>query len=145
VARDLGPIGFADSDRVAFYRRPTYKHTYKSEFDVSNLTTLPRVDVTYDYQEQDGAAIDAFVAAGAKGIVLTGSNADAVKRGQAKGVVFVQSDRKGSGRVVKSDKVAARGVITADNLNPQKSRVLLRLALTKTTDPKVIQRMFDEY
>jgi L-asparaginase len=30
-------------------------------------------------------------------------------------------------------------------LNPQKSRVLLRLALLKTQDPKTIQRYFDEY
>jgi L-asparaginase len=145
VARDLGPIGYADSDRVAFYRRPTYRHTTRSEFDVSALTTLPRVDVTYAYQESDATAIDAFVKAGAKGIVLTGSDAEAVKRGQASGVVFVQSDRKGSGRVVESEKVAARGIVTSDNLNPQKARVLLRLALTRTTDPREIQRLFNEY
>jgi L-asparaginase len=30
-------------------------------------------------------------------------------------------------------------------LNPQKARVLLRLALLKTSDPKAIQRYFDEY
>lgn len=145
VSRDLGPIGFADSDRIAFYRKPIYRHTYKSEFDVSKLTSLPRVDVTYDYQESDGAAIDAFVNAGAKGVVLTGGNAEAMKRGQAKGVVFVQSDRKGAGRVMESTRVFERGVVTSDNLNPHKARILLRLALTKTTDLKEIQRMFNEY
>lgn len=145
IARDLGPIGYADSDRIAFYRKPTYRHTTRSEFDVGKLTTLPRVDVTYAYQESDGAAIDAFVKSGAKGVVLTGGDAEAVKRGQAAGVVFVQSDRKGSGRVVESERVASRGVVTADNLNPQKARVLLRLALTRTTDPKEIQRLFNEY
>jgi L-asparaginase len=145
IARDLGPLGFADADRIVFYRQPLYRHTYKSEFDISALTELPRVDVTYGYQEADGAAIDAFVAAGAKGIVLSGGNAEAVKRGQAKGVLFVQSDRKGSGRVMLSARVAERGSVTSDNLNPQKARILLRLALTKTTDPKEIQRMFNEY
>jgi L-asparaginase len=145
VARDFGPLGYADSDRIAFYRRPTLRHTARSEFDVSALTELPRVDVTYAYQEADGAAIDAFVKAGAKGIVLTDNDAEAVKRGQAAGVVFVQSDRKGSGRVVESEKVAARGVVTADNLNPHKARILLRLALTRTQDPKEIQRIFNEY
>jgi L-asparaginase len=115
---------------------------------VSKLSTLPKVDIAYGYQEADRAAIDALVAKGAKGIVLddsTASFAKAVKKGQAKGVVFVQSDRKGSGRVVLSDKSAKRGVVTADNLNAQKSRVLLRLALTETSDPKVIQRIFSEY
>lgn len=145
VARDLGPLGYADSDRIVFYRKPIYRHTAKSEFDVSGLATLPRVDVTYAYQESDAVAIDAFVAAGAKGVVLTGGNADAVKRGQAKGVVFVQSDRKGAGRVVTSERQMERGIVTSDNLPPHKARVLLRLALTKTTDPKEIQRIFNEY
>jgi len=138
-------MGVADPDIVKFYSEPTRRHTFKSEFDISKLDDLPRVDVTYAYQESDGAAINAFVAAGAKGVVLTGSDADAVKKGQSKGVVFVQSDRKGAGRVVESERSAQRGIVTSDNLNPQKARVLLRLALTKTTDPKEIQRMFNEY
>lgn len=145
VARDMGPLGYADSDRVVFYRKPTYRHTTKSEFDVSSLKDLPRVDVTYVYQESDGTAIDAFVAAGAKGVVLTDSNEKSIKAGQKKGVVFVMSDRKGSGRVVESEKQAAKGLVTSDNLNPHKARILLRLALTKTSDPKEIQRMFNEY
>ena len=37
------------------------------------------------------------------------------------------------------------GLVASLDLNPQKSRVLLRLALTKTNDPKQIQKMFDEY
>jgi L-asparaginase len=145
VAREVGPLGYADSDRIVFYRKPVYRHTTRSEFDVTNLETLPRVDVTYAYQESDGAAIDAFVAAGAEGIVLTSSDRDAVERGRARGVVFVNSDRKGSGRVMLSDRVAARGLVTADNLPPHKARMLLRLALTKTKDPAEIQRMFNEY
>ncbi|MDR3415301.1 MAG: type II asparaginase [Nevskia sp.] len=148
VSRDLGPIGFADSDRIVFYRNNLRKHTDQSEFDVGTLTSLPKVDIVYGYQEADRAPIDALVKGGDRGIVLDDSAAsftDAVKEGRAKGVVFVQSDRKGSGRVVLSEKVAARGVVTADNLNAQKSRVLLRLALTKTSDPKEIQRIFNEY
>lgn len=145
VARDLGPLGYADSDRIVFYRKPLYRHTTRSEFDIASLNELPRVDVTYAYQESDGTAIDAFVAAGAKGVVLTGSNPESVKKGQAKGVVFVQSDRKGAGRVVESARQLERGVATSDNLPPHKARVLLRLALTKTSDVKEIQRMFNEY
>ena len=146
--RDLGPIGFADSDRIVFYRRLLYRHTHKSEFDVSQLTDLPKVDIVYGYQEGGREAVDAFIAAGAKGIVLDDSApgfAAAIKDGRAKGVVFVQSDRKGSGRVLESPRSLERGVVTADNLNAQKARQLLRLALTKTTDLKEIQRMFDEY
>jgi L-asparaginase len=145
VARDFGPLGYADSERIAFYRKPLTRHTHKSEFDIAALEALPRVDVIYSYQESDRVAIDAFVAAGAKGVVLTGGGGDAVKDGQARGVVFVSSDRKGSGRVVESERSASRALVTADNLPPHKARILLRLALTKTTDPKEIQRMFNEY
>lgn len=145
VARDLGPLGFVDSDRVVFYRRPLYRHTMTSEFDVGGLTELPRVDVTYVYQESDATAIDAFVAAGARGMVVTGGDREAIERGQAEGVVFVRSDRKGSGRVMLSERAAADGVVTSDNLPPHKARILLRLALTQTGDPAEIQRMFNEY
>jgi L-asparaginase len=145
VARDVGPLGFADSDRISFYRRPLYRHTHRSEFDVASLETLPRVDVTYAYQESDDTAIDGFVAAGANGIVVTGGSRAAIERGQKAGVVFVQSDRKGSGRVMQSERAAERGVVTSDNLPPHKARILLRLALTQTKDPKEIQRIFNEY
>ena len=148
VSRDLGPIGFADMDHIVFYRNLLYRHTYKSEFDVDNLKELPKVDIVYWYQEGGREAVDAFIAAGAKGIILDDSApgfAAAVKDGRAKGVVFVQSDRKGSGRVLESPRSGERGVVTADDLNAQKSRQLLRLALTKTTDIKEIQRIFDEY
>jgi L-asparaginase len=148
VARDLGPIGFTDSDRIAFYRNSLKRHTYKSEFDVKGMTTLPKVDIVYGYQEADRAAIDALVAAGAKGIILDSSApayADAIKDGRGKGVVFVSSDRKGSGRVLLSEKAAQQGRVTGDNLNAQKARILLRLALTKTSDMNEIQRMFNEY
>jgi L-asparaginase len=148
VARDFGPLGYADSDRVVFYRKPIYKHTFKSEFDVSALTALPKVDIVYGYQEADRATIDGLVAAGVKGIIITDSSPayqDAVKDGQAKGVIFVSGDRKGSGRVVESARSVERNMVTADNLNSQKARILLRLALTKTSDPKEIQRIFNEY
>jgi len=145
VSRDVGPLGFADSDQIVFYRHLTYRHTFKSEFDIDKLTTLPRVDVEYTHQDADRVAVDAFVAAGAKGVILTSGLKEAVKDGQAKGVVFVASDRKGSGRVGESEKQAAKGIVTSDSLPPHKARILLRLALTKTTDPKEIQRMFNEY
>jgi len=147
-SRDLGPIGFADSDRVVFYRNLLYRHTYKSEFKIDNLNELPKVDIAYGYQEGGREAVDAMIKAGAKGIVLDDGApgfAAAVKEWRAKGIVFVQSDRKGSGRVLEGPRSLDRGVVTADNLNAQKSRQLLRMALTVTTDPKEIQRIFDSY
>jgi len=148
VDRDIGPLGFTDSDRVVFYRTPLSRHTSNSEFDVSILETLPMVDIVYGYQEASAAPLEALITAGAKGIILN-DGAPSFKKGSLKalseGIVVVQSDRKGSGRVVLSEHSAGRGVITADSLNAQKARVLLRLALTKTTDAKEIQRIFNTY
>ena len=61
------------------------------------------------------------------------------------GVVVVRSGRVGAGRVIRDDNWQEPGLVTpADNLSPQKARIL-QLALTKTTNPDEIQKMFDEY
>lgn len=103
----------------------------------------------------DATLIDAAAKAGAKGIVIAGvgdgnmTNAalDAVTALAREGVVIVRSTRVVSGIVkrnveVDDDKL---GFVASMELNPQKARVLLALALTKTTDVKDIQRMFNEY
>ena len=59
--------------------------------------------------------------------------------------VVVQSSRVGSGRIVRGNNWYESGMVVADNLNPQKAALLLTLALTRTSDPDDIQRMFDEY
>jgi len=99
--------------------------------------------------------LDAAVAAGAKGIVHAGTGDGSlyseVKLGlidsQKKGVVIVRSSRTGNGTVARNgeaddDKL---NFVASDNLNPQKARILLMLALTKTNNPKVIQEMFYKY
>lgn len=148
ISPDMGPIGYTDSDRVVFYRDIILRHTANSEFDVLSLETLPQVDIVYGYQEASAAPIPALVADGIKGLILcssSGSFRSEIKRAQAEGVVVVNSDRKGAGRVVLSDGKAANGIVTADNINAQKARILLRVALTKTTNPEEIQRIFNEY
>ena len=99
----------------------------------------------------DGAAIDAFVAAGARGIVSAGTGAgrptpgedDALTRATEAGVVVCQSSRVGSGRVVRAPALARRRMVAAGDLQPWKARVLLQLSLTLTHDPDEIQSLFD--
>ena len=69
-----------------------------------------------------------------------------MKKAAKAGVIVVQSSRSGSGRVI-DDKVALRdaGFIAADSLTPQKSRILLMMALSKTSDAGELRRIFSEY
>ena len=57
----------------------------------------------------------------------------------------VRSNRTGTGRVIGRKEYDELGFIAADNLNPQKSRILLMLALTRTNDVNEIRRIFAEY
>ena len=148
----IGTLAYGD---VEFFRGPVGRNTADSEFSLDGVTTLPRVDIVMAHENMDGALIDAAAAAGAKGIVIAGvgngnMTAGAVKALAAqasKGVVCVRASRVATGRVGRNvelddDKL---GFVASMGLNPQKSRVLLRLALTKTSDPKQIQRYFEEY
>jgi L-asparaginase len=154
-SRDLGPLGYADADgKVIFYHHPTKKHTVDTEFDVRKLDSLPRVDIVISYVGADGKMIEAAAAAGARGIVsaATGAGRPTPKEDEAfdrvykeKGVIMCLCSRVASGRVVRSPGLAKRGFVAGDNLQPWKARVLLALALTKTTNADEIQRMFDTY
>jgi L-asparaginase len=150
---DFGVLGHADGDAIAFYRKPLRRRAPDTEFDVAGLDTLPRVDIAYAYAGCDGAAVRAFVAAGAKGIVSAGfapggtspAETAALKEAAGQGVIVVQSTRAGSGRVFHGTRHRENGFLVADNLNPQKARILLSLALTRSGDPDAIAEMFARY
>jgi L-asparaginase len=155
---ELGFLGYVDADKVSFYRASTRRHTSRTEFDVSQLRDLPKVDIVYTYAQPTTDVIQALVASGVKGLVFAGTGAGALTTSQraalkaipeASRPVLVRSSRVGNGRVIAltapREEYAALGVIPGDNLNPQKARILLMLALTKTTDQKEIERIFAEY
>jgi L-asparaginase len=154
VSRDFGILGYADADLVKFYRRPLRVCAPETEFDVTGLQDLPRVDIIPAYAGADGALVQAAVAAGAKGIISEGfpsgspspaQRAALVEAVQA-GVVVVQASRAGSGRVIANKVALIRdGFVAADSLTPQKARILLQMALTKTRDGAEISRMFETY
>ena len=170
-SRPYGVLGVVDADRVVFYRSPVKRHTAKSEFDVRSVTALPRVDVILVYQGADGDLVQAAVDRGAKGIVIAGAGAGALSGTQRegelyavrKGAIVVTTTRTGSGRIAPPRRnpnapvqppggggntltpEEQRRFVAGEDLLPVKARVLLMLALTKTSDPAEIQRMFTEY
>ncbi|MEW6321294.1 MAG: asparaginase [Acidobacteriota bacterium] len=169
-SREHGLLGVVDRDRVVFYRQIVQRHTHRAEFDVSQVAELPRVDVIMVYQGAPGDLIRAAVDAGAKGIVMATAGAGATSGTQGegldyaaeKGVFIVTSTRTGAGRIAppprRGDQPAGQNefggegqrrrrafTVAAEDHIPVKARVLLMLALTKTSNRDEIQRIFSEY
>jgi L-asparaginase len=150
-----GLIGTVAYGEAEFYRGPVGKNTTQSEFSLDGVTALPRVDIVMAHENMDGALIDAAAAAGAKGIVIAGvgngnMTAGALKALTAqakKGVVCVRSSRVTTGNVGRNVEVNddEAGLVASLDLNPQKARVLLRLALLKQRSKEDLQRLFKEY
>ena len=148
---DFGILGYADADRIVIYRRPARRHAPDGGFSLGDLKAPCRVDISYCYAGADGTAVRAFVAAGAKGIVSAGfapgmvtpAEFEALKQAVGEGVIVVQSSRAVSGRVPTMDTLSASGMIGADNLNPQKARIFLSLALNHTNDITELREMIE--
>ena len=150
-----GVVGVTAYGKNDWYNTPPWKHTSQSEFDISNVTKLPRVDIVFADADMEPDLIDASVNAGAKGIVIAGVgngnmnkvSVEAAARAVKKGVVVVRSSRVATGMVDRNVEVNddELGFIASDELNPQKSRILLSLALLKPESPSQIQQSFRTY
>ena len=153
-SNQLGLLGYADSDgEVVFYRTPTRAHTRDSEFDLESVSELPRVDIVYSYAGADGMLVSALANARVPGMVAAGLGSGgsppgftaALRKAMEEGVIVVIATQTGSGRVMRTRRFGEDGYIVADNLSPKKARILLMLALTKTSQPEEIQRMMMTY
>jgi L-asparaginase len=164
-SQGYGVVGVVDADRVAWYRAPVKRRAAQSEFDIAQVRELPRVDVFIVYQGAPGDVIKAAVDRGARGIVMATAGAGAISGTQGegleyaaeKGVFIVTTTRTGGGRIAPRDgsvtgSDASGGserrrafTVAGEDLLPVKARVLLSLALTRTTERDELQRIFSEY
>nr|WP_169776744.1 type II asparaginase [Campylobacter mucosalis] len=149
---NTGKIGTVFYGNVKFYMAPVRKHTTNSMFDITKITELPRVDIVYSHANDNADFVNVALKNGAKGIVSAGmgngnpfpSVLKALNEGAKNGVIVVRDSRVGTGETTRNGEVNddENGFVTSDNLNAQKARVLLMLALTKTTDKAKIQEIF---
>ena len=143
---------------VVYYRAPTRRHTHRSEFELGSIAELPRVDVVHAYPGADARTIEPLLEAAAPaGLVVAGyafsgmpaiGQVEALTAAAANGTVVVCANRGLDGRVpfpLDESRTAGRGFVHGDDLPPHKARILLQVALTRTRDPRELQRVFDEY
>jgi L-asparaginase len=155
VSPGPGLLGTATYGRIRYFRRPSRRHGPDSEFRVEGLQELPRVDILYAHAGMSPDLVAACVERGARGLVVAGMGngnvtheaAEALAAAVRGGVVVVRSTRLVSGDVGRNVEVDddALGFVAADQLNPQKSRVLLKLCLVRSASPLDVQEVFYRY
>jgi len=152
---NYGKIGYVYNGQAIYNRSVDNLHTTRSEFNVDNLTELPKVGIVYGYANCSPLPMQAFVDANYDGIVLAGVGDgnfykdvfDVALKAREKGINIVRSSRVPTGPTCLNGEVDDEKYhfVAALTLNPQKARVLLMLALTKTNDWKQIQEYFNKY
>lgn len=152
---NFGTMGYIFNSKVHFANTPDTPHTKDTPFDVSKLDKLPKVGIVYNYSNVPAEPLKALLDAGYEGIVTAGvGNGNIHKnlfplleKAAKDGVAVVRSSRVPTGSATKDAEIDDKkyGFVAGQFLNPQKARVLLQLALTKTKDPAKIQEYFDKY
>ena len=154
-APNSGALGYIFNGKVFYNQAPLKKHTTQSVFDVTNLNSLPKVGIVYSYSNIEADMVTPLLHPDYTGIIQAGVGNGNIHKNifpvlteaRKKGILVVRSSRVPTGPTTLDAEVddAQYQFIASQELNPQKSRVLLMLALTKTNDWKQIQQYFNEY
>lgn len=147
VAPAGGRVGVVDGGAIIFHGLPAPPPI---RFDLGDAARLPRVDIVSVWAGADGVAIEASVAAGARGIVIASVGrgnmpepfGSAARRAAERGVIVVVSSRTGAGRIP-VDLGDRSGLVGAGALNPQRARVVLMLALARGDALPSIARLLE--
>jgi L-asparaginase len=152
---DRGPVGAVDTGKVDVFNGCRDGAYGSPKVAIDEITSLPKVDIVYAYAGMDRGLIDAAVTAGAKGLVIAGvgdgnftTEAFAgLRDANRKGVVIVRSTRAVGGFTTRNAEVNddAEGFVAAEEFKPSKARVILQIALLRTSSPIEIQKDFDAW
>lgn len=148
--RDLGCLGYIRDDKVYFYSSSTKKHTFNSEFDISKISELPNVSIAPFYAGADPKILD-YLRETSRGIILSGAGCGGcstvwdkkIQEFMMSGFPIVRSSRIANG-LITSEYVSQKGIFS-NTLSPQKSRILLSLALTQTDNIDKVRSVFETY
>lgn len=149
-----GPLGYIHNGEVRFFR-PAAKLADAPYFNIAGLKALPKVGIAYGYSSVEGDVVKMMIKKDYKGIVYAGvGNGNIHKnvfpeleKARKDGIIVVRSSRVPTGATTLDAEVDDNKYefVASWGLNPQKARILLMLALTKTDDWKAIQKYFNNY
>jgi len=149
-----GPVGVIVDGNIFWNRNnvvcPVSENKFR--FFTEKLTQIPVVRIIYGYVGSDDSLfVKAALQNDARGLVYAACGNGSVpekltgvlKEAVTSGVPVVIATRCGSGFVVLPEEMTEKyGFIASGLLNPQKAKILLQLALTKTNDVKEIRDIF---
>jgi L-asparaginase len=153
VSAPTGPLGTVETDAVSVYHAPLRRHTHRSLLRRADLTALPRVDIVAGFAGADGTGVAAAIGAGARGILLAGfaysgrgtdAQMDALADARRSGVAVVVASRGRGGRIPAPAEADDHGFTRADNLTPQKARILAMVGLSRG-GPETLQELYDTH
>jgi len=151
-----GSLGMVVEGKNYWFRLPAKRHTMGSEFNIDKIERLAPVEIVYGYGNASPTAYQAYAATGAQAIIHAGTGNGSVASQvvptlrdlHAKGIQIIRSARvTGGGLVVRNAEQPDDQYdwVVANDLNPQKARILASVALTQTHDSHELQRIFWEY
>lgn len=148
AAGEMGSIGIVRDGAVYLYESPMKKHTTESAFDISGLTTLPKVSVLYFSVDADPELLR-YAAEHSDGLVIAGAGAGEFSEKWIEiinglTIPVIISSRIDDG-VITKDNLLCKNTVAANTLPPQKAAILLRLALTGETSQEQLEALFEQY
>ena len=150
----VGVIGDIQGQQINIHSVVQHRHTHSSEFSINDMRIFAKIYIIYGHMGMDDTFVKAAISNNAKGIISSGMGKgyqpeevkNALIRASNKGTLVVRCSRTGQGTVNRDPKMDDNhGTIAAGSLSPQKARILLAVALTKTQNVVEIQRIFDQY
>lgn len=150
--KDLGSLGYMRDDAAFFYNSTIKNHTQTSEFEINENSEIPNVAVINFYLGDNTEVLE-YMSKNFDGIILGGAGSggcstawnNKIKEIIDRGTPVVRSSRICNGLVTYADEEVKNQGIYANNLSPQKARILLMLALTQTRKLSELQGIFNKY
>ena len=145
---EMGMLGIVTNTDIEFFYQPVRRHTATGAFDLSRVTVLPRVGISYSYAGSEGVADTK-----AKAVIVAATGLAPGERtyydGLRKAGMVVATTFPSGEQVAFAAATAAATdmppIVAVKHLLPTKARILMMLALTKTERVSEIQSIFDTY